>query len=360
MSPDFSKKTVDTLAKRAAFKCSNPDCRAATVGPNTDAQKATVIGEAAHIYGARSNASRYKADMTDTARADITNGIWLCRNCHKLIDTDEAKYTPEILFRWREIHEEFVATELSGATGHAEFEEQASILSQFEGYPHIIRRLVIDKPDGWEWRLTAELMRHLNKPAFRRMQDLRDGLYIKKQSHLTSDDVPEWLGNRLRESSNLTTPLNGLLNRLTESCGAPGEEGDVNEIHHTALLVRNYLEQVIEFEEQLYFTQVPDGYKKLIGMVKDKLASQMKQIDEIPKFLDEVFELSQGKYSGTPENPLVMEKVVTLDMPKNWSRDFNRELRKAKGYAIRTSKESSGCLFLLIMIAALWFFIMIF
>jgi len=53
MFPDFTKKTIDILTKRAAFICSNPDCRTSTVGPNTDPKKATVIGEAAHILGAR-------------------------------------------------------------------------------------------------------------------------------------------------------------------------------------------------------------------------------------------------------------------------------------------------------------------
>ncbi len=42
MRPDFSKATIDTLAKRAAFKCSNPDCRIATVGPNDNINKSTL------------------------------------------------------------------------------------------------------------------------------------------------------------------------------------------------------------------------------------------------------------------------------------------------------------------------------
>lgn len=99
MKPDFNKKTIDTLAKRAAYKCSNPDCRVVTVGPNSDTTKSTVIGEAAHIFGARPNSKRYCTRMTDAARAEITNAIWLCRNCHKLIDMDENLYTSEVLFK---------------------------------------------------------------------------------------------------------------------------------------------------------------------------------------------------------------------------------------------------------------------
>jgi hypothetical protein len=63
MPPDFSKKTVDTLAKRAGFICSNPDCRVSTVGPNSNPEKSTMIGEAAHILGARPNSKRYSSSV---------------------------------------------------------------------------------------------------------------------------------------------------------------------------------------------------------------------------------------------------------------------------------------------------------
>ena len=174
-APDFNKKTVETLAKRARYLCSNPDCRVSTVGPNSDPEKATVIGEAAHIFGARPNAKRFVNDMGDPARASITNGIWLCRNCHKCIDTDGEKYSSEILFLWREEHEKYVQADLGNKTDKIRYEQQNSSLSLFKDYPPLIRRIVIDKPDGWEWRLTAELMRYLNKPHFRKLKDLRDG-----------------------------------------------------------------------------------------------------------------------------------------------------------------------------------------
>ena len=228
MTPNFSRKTVEVLAKRAAYICSNPDCRARTVGPNTDPNKSTLIGEAAHIFGARPGAKRFELGMNDSARAEITNAIWLCRNCHKLVDTDENRYSREVLFAWREQHERYVLSELGNATDRIKLEQQNSELSQLHQYPPIVRRIVVDKPDGWEWRLTAELMRHLNGPLFRRMQDLRDGLYIKRQAHIETDEVVSWARNLLAELSNMLTPLCGLINRLNESWGEPGEPGWCN------------------------------------------------------------------------------------------------------------------------------------
>src|SRR5690348_6684942 len=94
----FSAETIALLGKRAALRCSNPDCGVLTTGPTTDTSGATNIGEAAHIYGRTEDAARYDVRMSAGERADLTNGIWLCRNCHKQIDSDETRFPAALLF----------------------------------------------------------------------------------------------------------------------------------------------------------------------------------------------------------------------------------------------------------------------
>jgi hypothetical protein len=107
--PDFSQNTKETLAKRAGQICSNPRCLKPTSGPHTHPDKAVNLGEAAHIRGARPGSARYDADLTDKERSDISNGIWLCRTCAKLVDSDEAHYTPDLLQKWKRDHEARIA-----------------------------------------------------------------------------------------------------------------------------------------------------------------------------------------------------------------------------------------------------------
>lgn len=102
---DFSLATIETMAKRVTYICSNPDCGKMTVGPNSNKNKSTSIGVAAHIRAAAPGGKRYDPNMTRTERSDISNGIWLCQSCSKLIDTDELKYTVELLCAWKEIAE---------------------------------------------------------------------------------------------------------------------------------------------------------------------------------------------------------------------------------------------------------------
>ncbi len=330
MNPDFNKKTIDTLAKRAAYKCSNPDCRVSTVGPNSDEGKSTIIGEAAHIYGARPDSKRYNLKMTDNARAEITNAIWLCRNCHKLIDTDEEKYTSDILFSWREQHEEFTLADLGSATDRIQYENLSSQAQLFNEFPPLIRRIVIDKPDGWEWRLTAELMRYMNNPFFRKLEDLRNGLYLNYQHHLESEDVLKWIQKRLTEASNLTQPFVVLIERLNKCWGEPGEAGDIDEIFHITSLIRDHLEQIVLYEEQVYFANVPDEYNGLISLLKNIIGSQAEKLATIPDSLDELLSLIGTNHGGTTENPLIIKKNITFDVPDDFEKEWNRELKHVK------------------------------
>jgi hypothetical protein len=107
--PDFSEGTKGTLAKRAAQICSNPECRRPTSGPHSDETKAINLGEAAHIRAARPGQARYDANMTDEQRQAISNGIWLCKECARRIDVDEAKYPISLLAEWKKEHEKWVS-----------------------------------------------------------------------------------------------------------------------------------------------------------------------------------------------------------------------------------------------------------
>ena len=104
---DFTPKVIKELSRRVGSLCSNPKCRAITRGPHENPNKSVNIGEAAHISAAKATDKRYDKNMTDEERGRIENGIWLCKNCHKLVDSDEQKYTIEILKEWKDKAERY-------------------------------------------------------------------------------------------------------------------------------------------------------------------------------------------------------------------------------------------------------------
>ena len=103
---DFSENVKKTLAERVAYYCCNPDCSRQTIGPSSNKKGKVSIGVAAHICAAAPGGPRYDKKMTPNERSDLSNGIWLCQSCSKLIDSDTKKYTVELLKSWKKDAEE--------------------------------------------------------------------------------------------------------------------------------------------------------------------------------------------------------------------------------------------------------------
>lgn len=113
MRDEFSQKTKDTLAKRVAWRCSFRGCLRLTVGPgHKNSSDVTNLGEAAHICAASKEGPRYNMHMTASERKSIDNGIWMCRQHARLIDSDFINYSPATLRQWKILTEEEVYSNL--------------------------------------------------------------------------------------------------------------------------------------------------------------------------------------------------------------------------------------------------------
>jgi hypothetical protein len=101
MRDDFSAKTIRLLQGQVGYCCSNPDCRRVTIGPAVEQERTVNIGVAAHITAASEGGPRYDGSLASPARKSAGNGIWLCQVCAKLIDSDPARYTVDLLHGWK-------------------------------------------------------------------------------------------------------------------------------------------------------------------------------------------------------------------------------------------------------------------
>jgi hypothetical protein len=112
---DFPKPVIEALGKRAAYICSNPDCRALTIAPSeSDDTKWLYIGKAAHICAASVGGPRYKASMTPEERQSVSNGVFLCGNCADMIDKNGGlDFREELLQQWKADHERWVLANLN-------------------------------------------------------------------------------------------------------------------------------------------------------------------------------------------------------------------------------------------------------
>jgi hypothetical protein len=98
---EFMAPVRRALAHRVSLQCSNPLCKRPTAAPHSQPDKYNLLGEAAHITGARPDGPQYDPSLSHAERSSITNGIWLCRTCARIIDADEERFPPSILRFWK-------------------------------------------------------------------------------------------------------------------------------------------------------------------------------------------------------------------------------------------------------------------
>jgi hypothetical protein len=98
---DFTEKTKLQIAKRAGWLCSYPPCRTPTVGATSDGQGEINIGTAAHICAAAPGGPRYDLNMSPAERSSANNGIWMCRDHGKAVDSPDPEFTVERLREWK-------------------------------------------------------------------------------------------------------------------------------------------------------------------------------------------------------------------------------------------------------------------
>lgn len=120
MRDEFDDKTKEVLARRVGYRCSNPNCRKLTCGPQTDPAKAVNIGVAAHMTAASQGGPRHDARLSSEERKSIDNGIWLCQNCAKLVDNDEQRYTTDLLTDWKRLSEQAALLEVENLSPPSE------------------------------------------------------------------------------------------------------------------------------------------------------------------------------------------------------------------------------------------------
>src|SRR5438132_1087237 len=98
---DFQSKTKTLIAGKAGNRCSNPDCRKPTTGSDAAQTSVIKLGVAAHITAAAARGPRFDPNLTSDERRHESNGIWLCQNCAKLIDSDLRHFSVELLLTWK-------------------------------------------------------------------------------------------------------------------------------------------------------------------------------------------------------------------------------------------------------------------
>jgi len=153
---EFNQPVKEALAKRVAYRCSNPECRSLTTGPHLESTRFVNVGVASHITAASAGGPRFDGKLSQLERSSVENGIWLCQLCAKLIDSDDVRYTVDMLSAWKRVSEERTSKELTGIPQDEFFPQPASAahtpIPRISGHTYDeARELLVNA--GWQPRM---------------------------------------------------------------------------------------------------------------------------------------------------------------------------------------------------------------
>ncbi|WP_056176655.1 HNH endonuclease [Lysobacter sp. Root604] len=319
----FKQSVIVTLAKRAANRCSNPDCKAITSGPTDDPAGSVNVGEAAHIYGANPGAARYDADMSSSARSDISNAIWLCGNCHKLVDDDPNRFPVGLLFEWQREHARTISDLVGKAGADVRERYEKRHLDELGRLSYLAERLILEKDGPWEYRLTAEVLRFEMAPVLRRWDALQRGLYMKPATRVAKVDFLSWLDDRMAEIRVMIRAFGELSNvEFARAWGAPGVPGIESDIISVCRLYREVCEACLAWEETVRFSTVDDVYIEVRDLLVGVAGGIIDEAAKVPDFMSKI--LADNRAEGQ------FLLSMKLSLPDGWSDKMNSALARAR------------------------------
>lgn len=286
----FIQKTKQILEKRAGSECSNPNCNAHTSGPHSEELKSVNVGEAAHIRGAHEGSARHDKAMTPAERRNITNGIWLCRKCAKLIDSDENLYTVELLYKWKRTHESLIRRKIQNSEWQSELE--ALVLKPFEDESPAAQQIVQDKPDFWKYLLTVELLRTKLGAVRKDYNHLRKGLIYHPCKIIHEDNLFTWYRQKLFDLSSLIKFLSTAAQiELSTSWGKDSEvSSNPNNILDAVDKIAEGCRSLLDWEIQLHFAIFPEEIEYVKEAMQGWTTHMFSEMDKMSCQISSIFE----------------------------------------------------------------------
>ncbi len=219
--------------------------------------------------------------MTSTERSVITNGIWLCCTCAKLIDSDPDSFTVDVLHVWKRTHEGRRAAAL-GLDIRIRIENER-LTTLFRRESPAALQIALDRPEYWEHLLFIELARSKLRVIRNGLDDLRDDVVVLPKLRLEVTELPQWVAIRTEELGSFIDVLRNIVeDRIARSGGPDGHLGDPEAILRAANLLDRACEGLLGWEREVARTVFPQAFEDLRSQMRGWTHGFFSEMEKIP------------------------------------------------------------------------------
>jgi hypothetical protein len=252
---EFLSTVKKTIAERAGYLCSVPNCNRPTIGPHSDPNKAKNLGVAAHICAAAEKGPRYDSRQTHTERTSIENAIWVCEMHGQEIDKDASPYSAEHLREWKRMHEEYMGTMINLG-----FRDALGLRSAVQGEHHLVEQLLIFLTDRHVLHSLYEF--EVPRYCLESVQSIRvmlNGLRFKAREYQDLDTRFRAMQKACQKFVQEAGPLDS-----TELMFQPGSQIDYERIGTALSGLRNVFGLHIQQLSELYCLEIDEDLQTIV------------------------------------------------------------------------------------------------
>lgn len=192
-------------------------------------------------------------------------------------------------------------------------------------YPAIAAKLVIEKPDVWEYLLFAELCKSYIDDLKYKKFDLEYGISFNDVVSIEKpSDVFSWISSHNSEMLKLIRITTTLINSAaTKSLGEPGVEGDYQKIQHVSQRLIEVYEQIINWKLSFTTLEVDEEFEPILTVLSGFADDSLFKIEEfVHRLYTEIPVAIQA--IGTSDERVTLDFTFVLESPDVDS--FDKEL----------------------------------
>ncbi|MGH7243785.1 MAG: HNH endonuclease [Phycisphaerales bacterium] len=176
-----SDKTRILIWSRAGYRCAM--CQRELFVDEVTTDDPSLVGDIAHIVAEKEKGARGNSPLTPEQRDLFSNLVLLCKEHHKIVDDNEAKYTVEALTEIKQKHEKTV----SGALSKPDKAKQRSIELYADYLEHWENSAEIEHWGGWTSYMLGSGQPRMRREIAAQLEELRAWLF----NRIWPDHFPE-------------------------------------------------------------------------------------------------------------------------------------------------------------------------
>lgn len=189
----------------------------------------------------------------------------------------------------------------------------------------LVKKLAVEKPDYWEYLLSAELLKSRLIDINRGYLELDKDLIFQKTKVISFDEFLTWIQESLMNMGKLVKMLTKIFNEeLVKAYGEPGIAGNIFEIKSAIDRVNSICKEFLAWEVELHSASVPDDFKEIVHLMRGWTKDPIEQVNKFIVLIEKSF--SEENLAKNED----INIIVTFSKPKNADRinEIYDELRE--------------------------------